>query len=312
MVCGGKPGCRRPVGTRRAPRAGGPLSTLAVLPFKPLAAEGATSCQWKGYGRQLDRAAVHAAGRCARSARCAAMQARAGSARARASSTWRGLSMARCSGVATNCASPRVAAQQPTGVAAWTRHASTRNSPAFLKCRTRSRRAWQVLAPSLEVFAGVRTRGSRARWQHANTDAYQLYLAAGRHAQDMARRRLCARASRCTGRRWMSTRAMPWPGWGLLKRIGARCLGTDARPSEAFEPAHVADPAAPRPRPGPGRKRVPSRHSGSIGSTSTGRVGARVSGGARDQSERGSALTSVWRALLLNQDRPDEGLRRCA
>jgi tetratricopeptide (TPR) repeat protein len=96
----------------------------------------------------------------------------------------------------------------------------------------------KVLAPSLEIFTGAQrpvlgVGGTR------DTDAYQLYLAAARYAQDMRADGL--RKSMALYRQALDVDpgyALAWVG--LAETHRRTLFGTDARPSEAFEPAAVA------------------------------------------------------------------------
>ena len=127
--------------SHRAPAAGiTPAQTLDAGRAAVQAAGGRSPrrAAGSGHGRQPDRAPVH--------------RARAGGALDRLGAplcgrrpgppargarvwTWRGSSTARCSGVATNCASPRVCSAQPTAAPPGAA-ASTRNSPGSSMCRT--------------------------------------------------------------------------------------------------------------------------------------------------------------------------------
>ena len=101
-----------------------------------------------------------------------------------------------------------------------------------------SARVARVLAPSLEVLAGASPPltglgGTR------NTDAYQLYLAAARHAQDM-------RADGLRKSIELYNQALEIdPGYalawvGLAETYRRTLFGADGVPSEVFKPAHLA------------------------------------------------------------------------
>jgi TolB-like protein/tetratricopeptide (TPR) repeat protein len=101
-----------------------------------------------------------------------------------------------------------------------------------------SERVARVLAPSLEVFAGAR-RPLTGVGGTRNTDAYQLYLAAARHAQDM-------RADGLRKSIELYEKALELdPGYalawiGMAETHRRRLFGADGVPSEVFEPAHFA------------------------------------------------------------------------
>jgi DNA-binding winged helix-turn-helix (wHTH) protein/TolB-like protein/tetratricopeptide (TPR) repeat protein len=101
-----------------------------------------------------------------------------------------------------------------------------------------SARVARVLTPSLEGFADAR-RPPGGLGGTRNTDAYQLYLAAGRHAQDM----------RADGLRKSITMykqalaidpgyALAWAGLAETHRRGL--FGADTLPADVFEPAAIA------------------------------------------------------------------------
>ena len=247
----------------------------------------------------------------ARSARCAATPApsRTRCAR-RASSTWRGSSTARCSGVATSCASPRACCAAPTasppGPAA-----STRNSPASSKCRTRSRRASRRSSRrASKPFAGAQLLGIGAR---RNTQHRRLPALSGRGSlrAGHARRRPAQEHRRCTARRWTSTPAMRWPGSGLPRRIGERCSAPT--PSHRMRSSRrTRRSGTPCRRHPTWPKRVPSRRSGSTGSTSTGTVPS-VGSGARSRAIRTwSRPASAWRPCSSTRAGRTKALRSCA
>ncbi len=101
-----------------------------------------------------------------------------------------------------------------------------------------SARVARVLAPSLEVVAGARPPLTGLGGTH-NTDAYQLYLAAGRHAQDM-------RADGLRKSVELYKQALEIdPGYalawvGLAETYRRTLFGSDAEPAEVFKPANVA------------------------------------------------------------------------
>ncbi len=101
-----------------------------------------------------------------------------------------------------------------------------------------SARVAQVLAPSLEVFAGAQSPQSGLGGTR-NTDAYQLYLAAARHAQDMRADGL--RKSIDLYKQALQVDpgyALAWVG--LAETYRRTLFGADALPSDVFEPADFA------------------------------------------------------------------------
>ena len=124
------------------------------------------------------------------------------------------------------------------GVAAWTGTFDEKFTGVFEVQDAISARVAKVLAPSLEVVAGARPAASTLGGTR-NTDAYQLYLAAARHAQDMRADGL--RKSIALYRQALDIDpgyALAWVG--LAETHRRTLFGTDARPSEAFEPADAA------------------------------------------------------------------------
>jgi DNA-binding winged helix-turn-helix (wHTH) protein/TolB-like protein/Flp pilus assembly protein TadD len=101
-----------------------------------------------------------------------------------------------------------------------------------------SARVARVLAPSLEIFAGARPPQTGLGGTR-NTDAYQLYLAAARHAQDMRADGL--RKSIDLYKQALEIDpgyALAWVG--LAETYRRTLFGADGMPSEVFEPAHFA------------------------------------------------------------------------
>jgi TolB-like protein/Flp pilus assembly protein TadD len=101
-----------------------------------------------------------------------------------------------------------------------------------------SARVAQVLAPSLEVFASGHAPQAGLGGTR-NTDAYQLYLAAARHAQDMRADGL--RKSIDLYKQALGLDpgyALAWVG--LAEAHRRRLFGADAVPAEVFEPAQAA------------------------------------------------------------------------
>jgi hypothetical protein len=130
-----------------------------------------------------------------------------------------------------------------------------------------SARVAQVLAPSLEVFAGAHSPQSGLGGTR-NTDAYQLYLAAARHAQDMRVDGL--RKSIDLYKQALQVDPGYALAWVELAETYRRTLfGADAMPSEVFEPADFAVQRALAAVPNLAEARA-ERPSSSIGSTSIG------------------------------------------
>ena len=101
-----------------------------------------------------------------------------------------------------------------------------------------SARVARVLTPSLELLADAR-RAPAGLGGTRNTDAYQLYLAAARHGQDMRAdglRRSIALFNQAL--EIDPSYALAWAG--LAETYRRSLFGADARPTEVFEPAAVA------------------------------------------------------------------------
>ena len=252
---GGEPGCAGLWASRRAPRAGGagPSSTLAVLPFKPLAAEARDELLEVGMADSLIARLSTVPGLVVRSV---------GSVRRYAGTEQDPLRAARELDVAWIVDGSlqrrgdqlRVTARllrSTDGVAAWTGTFDEKFTGVFEVQDAISARVAKVLAPSLEVFAGAH-RPVSGLGGTRNTDAYQLYLAAARYAQDMRADGL--RKSMALYRQALDIDpgyALAWVG--LAETHRRTLFGTDARPSEAFEPADVAIRHALALGPGSGR-----------------------------------------------------------
>jgi DNA-binding winged helix-turn-helix (wHTH) protein/TolB-like protein/tetratricopeptide (TPR) repeat protein len=124
------------------------------------------------------------------------------------------------------------------GSAAWSGSFDEKFTGVFEVQDMISARVAQVLAPSLEVIAGARPPQSGLGGTR-NTDAYQLYLAAARHAQDM-------RADGLRKSIDLYKQALELdPGYalawvGLAETYRRTLFGADAVPSEVFEPARLA------------------------------------------------------------------------
>ena len=124
------------------------------------------------------------------------------------------------------------------GEAAWSGTFDEKFTGVFEMQDMISARVAQVLVPSLEVFAGARPLLTGLGGTH-NTDAYQLYLAATRHAQNMRGDSL--RKSIGLYKQALQIDpdyALAWVG--LAETYRRTLFGADALPSEVFELAHFA------------------------------------------------------------------------
>ena len=281
------------------------LSTLAVLPFKPLATEARDELLEMGMADSLIARLSTVPGLVVRSV---------GSVRRYAGAEQDPLRAARELDVAWIVDGSlqrrgdqlRVTARllrSTDGVAAWTGTFDEKFTGVFEVQDAISARVAKVLAPSLEAFAGTHPPLS-ALGGTRNTDAYQLYrppLATRKTCVPTA----CARAWRCTAKRWTSTPAMPWPGPGLPKRIGGRCSAlTQDHPTHSSRRTWRS--GTPSPWSGPGR-------SACRAGVQTLLVRLRWSGAEREFRRALAINPNVAAAhfglagLLLNQDRLDEG-----
>ena len=267
----------------------GPTLDAGRAAFQAAGGGSARRAAGSGHGRQPDRAAVHRAraGRSLGRLGAPLRRHRAGpaarGARARRGVDRRWLAAAAWRPVARHRAP---AAQQPTGVAAWTGTFDEKFTGVFEVQDAISARVAKVLAPSLEVFAGARPSAVPGLGGTRNTDAYQLYLAAARYAQDM----------RADGLR-KSIGAVP-PGAGHRPRL-CPGLGRACRNASADAVRHRrqaigriraggrGDPARPRPGPGSGRSACRAGVQALLVRLRLARCRARVPARARDQSERG-------------------------
>jgi len=227
---------------RRAPSAGsvGPSSTLAVLPFRPLAAEARDELLEVGMADSLIARLSTVSGLVVRSV---------GSVRRYAGTDQDPLRAARELDVAWIVDGSlqrrgdqlRVTARllrSADGVAVWSGTFDEKFTGVFQVQDSISTRVANVLAPSLEVFTGAQ-RPVLELGGTRQTDAYQLYLAANRYAQDMRADGL--RKSMTLYRQALDVDpgyALAWVG--LAETHRRTLFGTDARPSEAFEPAAAA------------------------------------------------------------------------
>jgi len=227
--------------SRRAIRSGaGPPLTLAVLPFKPLATEARDELLEIGMADSLIARLSAIPGLVVRSV---------GSVRRYAGPEQDPLRAARELDVAwivdgslqRRGEQLRVTARLlrgNDGVAAWTGTFDEKFNGVFEVQDAISARVAKVLAPSLEAFAGARPPISGLGGTR-NTDAYQLYLAASRYAQDMRADGL--RKSIALYRQALDVDPGYALAWAGLAETHRRTLfGTDARPADAFEPAGAA------------------------------------------------------------------------
>ena len=124
------------------------------------------------------------------------------------------------------------------GTAAWSGSFDEKFTGVFEVQDLISARVAQVLMPSLEVLVDVR-RAPSGLGGTRSTDAYQLYLAAARLAQDMRADDL--RKSITLYEQALEidpSFALAWAGLAETHRRGL--FGADVRPAEVFEPAGVA------------------------------------------------------------------------
>ena len=124
------------------------------------------------------------------------------------------------------------------GSAAWSGSFDEKFTGVFEVQDMISARVAQVLAPNLEVFAGAHSPQSGLGGTR-NTDAYQLCLAAARHAQDMRADGL--RKSIDLYKQALQVDpgyALAWVG--LAETYRRTLFGADALPSDVFEPADFA------------------------------------------------------------------------
>jgi Flp pilus assembly protein TadD len=124
------------------------------------------------------------------------------------------------------------------GSAAWSGSFDEKFTGVFEVQDMISARVARVLAPSLEIFAGARPPQTGLGGTR-NTDAYQLYLAAGRHAQDMRADGL--RKSIDLYKQALEMDPDYGLAWvGLAETYRRTLFGADGVPSEVFEPADFA------------------------------------------------------------------------
>ncbi len=224
------------VETGTAPR----LSTLAVLPFKPLVSDARDELLEFGMADSLIARLSTVPGLVVRSI---------GSVRRYAGADQDPLRAARDLDVAWIVDGSlqrrgdqlRVTARllrAADGSAAWSGSFDEKFTGVFEVQDMISARVAQVLAPSLEVFAGAHPPQAGLGGTR-NTDAYQLYLAAARHAQDMRADGLRKSIDLYKQALQMDPGyALAWVG--LAETYRRTLFGADAVPSEVFEPADFA------------------------------------------------------------------------
>jgi DNA-binding winged helix-turn-helix (wHTH) protein/TolB-like protein/tetratricopeptide (TPR) repeat protein len=228
--------------SRQASNAGAAarLSTLAVLPFKPLVSEARDELLEVGMADSLIARLSTVPGLVVRSI---------GSVRRYAGAEQDPLGAARDLDVAwivdgslqRHGDQLRVTARllrAADGGAAWSGRFDEKFTGVFEVQDMISARVAQVLVPSLEVFAGAHPSLTGLGGTH-NTDAYQLYLAAARHAQSM-------RADSLRKSIELYNQALEIdPGYalawaGLAETYRRTLFGADGLPSEVFELARFA------------------------------------------------------------------------
>ena len=292
-------------GARRS-RQRGALSTLAVLPFKPLAADARDELLEVGMADSLIARLSTVPGLVVRSV---------GSVRRYAGAEQDPLRAARDLDVAWIVDGSlqrrgdqlRVTARllrAAEGSAAWSGSFDEKFTGVFEVQDMISARVAKVLAPSLEAFAGAHATGvgsSAARATPTPTSSIWRRLDTPRTCAPM----VCARASSCTGRRWTRPGyALAWVG--LAETIGAGCSAPTACHRRCSSPP-ASRSSAPSPWSRTWPKRVPSRPSSCTGSTSTGRAPNASFRRALAINPNVAMAHFGLASLLLNQDRPDEG-----
>ena len=226
--------------SRRAPTTGAAPHTLAVLPFKPLMAEGRDDLLEVGMADSLIARLSTLPGLVVRSI---------GSVRRYAGADQDPLRAARDLDVAWIVDGSlqrrgdqlRVTARllrAGDGGAVWSGSFDERFTDVFEVQDMISERVARVLTPSLQIAADARAPANGLRGTR-NTDAYQLYLAAARQAQDMQADGL--RRSIALYHQALEIDpgyALAWAGLAETHRRGL--FGADTRPSDVFEPAATA------------------------------------------------------------------------
>ena len=228
--------------SRQASRAGtaAHLSTLAVLPFKPLVFEARDELLEVGMADSLIARLSTVPGLVVRSIGSVRRYAGADQDSLRAAHdldvAWivDGSLQRRGDQVRVTARLLRAA----DGAAAWGGSFDEKFTGVFDVQDVISERVARVLAPRLEVFAGARHALTEIGGTR-NTDAYQLYLAASRHAQQMR-----AEGLRKSIELYHQALAID-PGYalawvGLAETHRRMLFGADALPSEVFGPAQAA------------------------------------------------------------------------
>jgi len=219
-----------------------PRATLAVLPFKPLAAESRDELLEVGMADSLITRLSTVPGLVVRSV---------GSVRRYAGAEQDPLRAARELDVAWVVDGSlqrrgdqlRVNARllrSGDGTAAWSDSFDEKFTGVFDMQDVISARVMQALAPRLEANAGVAPGVPASNFGGTrNTDAYQLYLAATRHAQ--SRRADGVRKSVSLFNQALSVDpAYALAYVGLAEALRETLLSADAVPADVFEPARVA------------------------------------------------------------------------
>lgn len=286
-----------------------PASTLAVLPFKPLAAEARDELLEMGMADSLIAQLSLVPGLVVRSVGSVRRYAGADQDPVRAAHelnvTWivDGSLQRRGDQLRVTARLLRAA----DGSAAWSGSFDERHTGVFELQDRISARVARVLAPSLGALPAPRTLpgglgGTR------NTDAYQLYLAAARLAQDM-------RAEGLRKSLVLYNQALELdPGYalawvGLAEAHRRTLFGADAVPAEVFEPAGLAVRRALDVVPNLAEARAEQAfrlywfHFDWPGAESEFRAALALNPNVV-MARFGLA------SLLLNQDRPDEGLQQ--
>ncbi|HUG24315.1 winged helix-turn-helix domain-containing protein [Piscinibacter sp.] len=224
------------------PGPGGPPFTLAVLPFKPLVAEGRDELLEVGMADSLIAQLSTLPGVVVRSI---------GSVRRHAGSEQDPLRIARELDVAWVVDGAlqrrgdelRVSARLlrvADGSAAWSGSFDQKFTGVFEVQDAIATRVAQMLAPRLGAYEPANGAAPLAgRGGTRNTDAYQLYLAAGRHAQDMRADGLGKSIALYQQALRVDPRyALAWVG--LAEAHRRTLFGADALPAQVFEPVALA------------------------------------------------------------------------
>lgn len=226
--------------SRRAPTVGTAAPTLAVLPFKPLMAEGRDELLEVGMADSLIARLSTVPGLVVRSIGSVSRYAGADQDPSRAA---RDLDVAWIvdGSLQRRGDQLRVTARllrAADGGAVWSGSFDEKFTGVFEMQDTISARVARVLAPSLEILADAHQPPTGVGGTR-NTDAYQLYMAAARHGQDRLADSL--RKSIALYQQALEIDpgyALAWAGLAEVHR--RRLFSVDALPSDVFEPAGVA------------------------------------------------------------------------